>query len=499
MAAVPVTCITVIDESQNSQSNANTTSQWSAFRATYPTRRFYLLDPGGGGGIFTPTAYQNDPIAFGPITVNRDGGNTANRSDWFSICGLNGLPAGTIVSLAVDTSGSMRLSTVRASYDWFISKCNIAGFNLIVDTTFPNERWILPHDKSLPPNLSLTVSPSTINFGQSATLTWEASGDVNSASITNIGNVSTSGSITVSPTSTTVYELYAVGAGGQNTVSTTLTVIPIPIINSFTANPNPQTSGSDGIPNYNTTLSWTTQNTTFTTVNQGVGTQSGSGTRTASITNLPQSTAGSNSPATRTYTLTAGNGFTSVTQTLTVSVYNDNSPNNYTIANQTNLFPNTLTTTNTTVISGIDMITTVSAGPGVQVSNNGTNWSSTTTVTNNNQIFARATSPPFNTDPSGLTNSSEFYIDVGPLRRFFTLTTRAPDVNESFDYPNFDDKLPFPDIDTIPGSPDQYIQTNLLSIDDIEIPVEIKTNNANVQVRITKSGVAGNWQDVRNI
>jgi hypothetical protein len=29
--------------------------------------------------------------------------------------------------------------------------------------------------------------------------------------------------------------------------------------------------------------------------------------------------------------------------------------------------------------------------------------------------------------------------------------------------------------------------------------INIKTNNANVQVRITKSGVAGNWQDVRNI
>jgi hypothetical protein len=242
MAAVPVTCITVIDESQNSQSNADTTSQWSAWRATYPTRRFYLLDPGGNGGIFTPTAYQNDPIAFGPITVNRDGGNVANRSDWFTICGLDGLPAGTIVSLAVDTSGSMTLNTVRASYDWFISKCNVAGFNLVVDTTFPNERWILPHDKSLPPNLSLTVSPSTINFGQSATLTWQADGDVNNSNITNIGDVGASGSISVSPTSTTVYQLTSNGPGGSNTVSATLTVIPIPIIDSFTANPNPQTS-----------------------------------------------------------------------------------------------------------------------------------------------------------------------------------------------------------------------------------------------------------------
>ena len=276
-----------------------------------------------------------------------------------------------------------------------------------------------------------------------------------------------------------------------------------PQINSFSSNPNPQTSGSDGIPNYNTTLSWNTSDVTSVSINNSIGAVGQNGS--SSITNLDQSTAGSNSPATRNYTLTACAGSTCVTQTITVEVFNDNTPNNYSISNVSNLEPSTLTTTSTTNITGIDMPTTVTAGPGVQVSTNNINWSSTTLVSSNGIVLARAVSPPFNTNPSGLTNSSQFYIDIGPVRRFFTLTTRAPDVNETFDYSNEDDRVPYPDIDTITTPPDNpaepYISSNTLSVDDIEIPVEIKTNNSNVQIRVKRAGASSweNWQDARSI
>jgi hypothetical protein len=276
-----------------------------------------------------------------------------------------------------------------------------------------------------------------------------------------------------------------------------------PEINSFSATPNPQTSGSDGIPNYNTTLNWNTSDVTSVSINNSIGAVGQNGSNP--VSNLAQSTAGSNSPATRNYTLTACAGSTCVTSTITVSVFNDNTPNNYSISNVSNLEPSTLTTTSTTNITGIDMITTVSAGPGVQVSNNNTNWASTTSVSSNGIALARAVSPAFNTDPSGLTNSAQFYIDVGPVRRFFTLTTRAPDVNETFNYSNEDNRVPFPDIDTITTPPDNpaepYITTNTLNVDDIEIPVEIKTNNSNVQIRVKRSGASSweNWQDTRSI
>ena len=307
------------------------------------------------------------------------------------------------------------------------------------------------------------------------------------------------------------------GGSGYNSSITTLTssnnndgngyvyiqyTLLTPQINSFSATPNPQTSGSDGIPNYDTTLSWNTSDVTSVSIsNIGVVGSSGS----TSITNLPQSTVGSSSPATRSYTLTACAGSTCVTQTITVEVFNDNTPDNYSISNQSNLEPNTLTTTSTTTITGIDMQTTVSAGPGVQVSNNSVNWSGSVLVSNNNVVFARASSPSFNTDPSGLTNSSQFYIDIGPVRRFFTLTTRAPDVSETFNLSNKDDRVPFPDIDTITTPPDnpaeQYISSNTLNVDDIEIPVEVKTNNSNIQIRVKRAGASSweNWQDTRSI
>ena len=290
--------------------------------------------------------------------------------------------------------------------------------------------------------------------------------------------------------------------GGNGYVFIQYTLIT-PEINTFTANPNPQTSGLDGIPNYDTTLSWTTSDVSSVSIDNSIGAVGQNGSR--SITNLDQSTAGSNSPASRNYTLTACAGTTCVTQVLTVSVYNDNSPNNYSISSQSNLEPNTLITTSTTTISGIDMETTVSAGPGVQVSNNSVNWSGSVLVSNGNVVFARASSPPFNTNPAGLTNSSQFYIDVGPSRRFFTLTTRAPDVSETFNFSNEDDRVPFPDIDTITTPPDNpaepYISSNTLSVDDIEIPVEVKTNNSNTQIRVKRAGASSweNWQDIRSI
>jgi hypothetical protein len=508
MAYTPVTCISVIDEAQNAASNATYNQDWASFRSAYPTRRFYLLDPGGGSFGHIPPDFASDPIAFGPIAVNRDNNNVANRSDWFTICALNGLPSGTVVSLAVDTSGSMTLSTVRASYDWFIEKCNNAGFILVVDTTFPNERWITPHNKSLPPGVNISVNPTEILTGQSSTLSWGSSGDINNLNISNIGAVSLTGSINVSPSTTTTYTITASGPGGTNSASTTLTVYPRVNISSFSASPNPQTSGSNGIPNYDTTLSWNTANSTSVSINQGIGSVSLNGSRT--VTNLPQSTVGSNSPATRTYTLTA-TGFLGNTQTrtLTVEVYNDNTPRNFSVPNQNNVEPNSLIEIFVGQIQDIDMITAVTGGPGVQVSTNSTSWASTIFIANGNSLYVRATSLGFNTDPNGLANSTTFYVDVGPLRRFFTITTRAPIVQEIFNIANYNNKVPFPDIDTIESGPEhpaqQFIETATLTIDDVELSnpngVEIKTNNPNVQVRKRRLGQTSftSWKDLRSI
>ena len=85
---------------------------------------------------------------FGPIRVNRDGGNTGQISDWFTICGLDKLPNGSKVALFIDNSGSMTTATVQASYDAFIQKVNAKNMNIIVVTN-PNEDWISPFNTIL--------------------------------------------------------------------------------------------------------------------------------------------------------------------------------------------------------------------------------------------------------------------------------------------------------------------------------------------------------------
>jgi hypothetical protein len=191
-----------------------------------------------------------------------------------------------------------------------------------------------------------------------------------------------------------------------------------------------------------------------------------------------------------------------------VSVYNDNDPGPFTIPNQTNLEPNTQYSINIGSFGSnvIDMITSVSGLNGAQVSNNNSSWSSSITISPGNSVYVRFTTLPFNTDPSGLTASKTFGVIVGTRSANFDAITRAPDVNETFNLSNKSDNLPYPDIDTIPSpSPTQYITSNTLTVDDIELSdpygVELKTNNSTAEVRVKKQGAStwGSWINTRSI
>jgi hypothetical protein len=91
-----------------------------------------------------------------------------------------------------------------------------------------------------PPTLTITVSPSLIVLGGSATLTWSSANATTAvASGDWSGPQSVSGSMTVSPTSsgTFHYTLKVTGPGGSVTKTATLTVNPQgPWINSMTNN-----------------------------------------------------------------------------------------------------------------------------------------------------------------------------------------------------------------------------------------------------------------------
>ena len=77
------------------------------------------------------------------------------------------------------------------------------------------------------PTASISVSPSSIQAGQSASLTWQTS-NATDVSIDGIGAVQANGSQSVSPNDSTTYHLVAKGAGGTQEASARLTVTQPP-------------------------------------------------------------------------------------------------------------------------------------------------------------------------------------------------------------------------------------------------------------------------------
>ena len=77
------------------------------------------------------------------------------------------------------------------------------------------------------PTANITVSPSAIDYGQSATLRWTTT-NATSASIAGIGAVATSGSQSVYPAASITYTLTAKGAGGSVEANARITVNPPP-------------------------------------------------------------------------------------------------------------------------------------------------------------------------------------------------------------------------------------------------------------------------------
>ena len=127
----------------------------------------------------------------------------------------------------LDVSGSMTLNTVQASYNYFFERCADAGIDIVLTVSDNGERWSAEQTVDFPPSASFSTDPDfltnfnednniTIPYGGSAVLSWIVFGDTTSASISGgVGTVSDpSGSVTVSPVSTTQYQLTAVGPAG---------------------------------------------------------------------------------------------------------------------------------------------------------------------------------------------------------------------------------------------------------------------------------------------
>jgi peptidoglycan-associated lipoprotein len=88
------------------------------------------------------------------------------------------------------------------------------------------------------PTVSFSASPSSIEKGESSTLTWSTTGATNVTIEPGIGDVSTGGNRAVSPSSTTTYTLTAKGEGGITTATAQV---------SLNTPPPPQTTAGPAV------------------------------------------------------------------------------------------------------------------------------------------------------------------------------------------------------------------------------------------------------------
>ncbi len=78
------------------------------------------------------------------------------------------------------------------------------------------------------PTVTLSAAPTSMERGQSSTLTWDSANATNVSVDQGIGDVSTSGSRTVSPSASTTYSITAKGEGGTATATARITVTAPP-------------------------------------------------------------------------------------------------------------------------------------------------------------------------------------------------------------------------------------------------------------------------------
>lgn len=337
------------------------------------------------------------------------------------------------------------------------------------------------------PSASVSASPSAIIRGQNTTVSWSTSGDtdseiLNSSIDGSFGQVSRSGSITVNPQQTTTYT-YTVSNPAYTVSETTTVTVYIPPVVNLTTN----AANNTIIQGNSTTLFWSvTGDASSMTITPGIGTAVLNGSQQVSPS------------VTTTYTATAsglgGTGSAEVTVTVLppptiqvagpISIYYNESP-----------IPVSIDATN--VEGGISYVVTKFYGE-----------------LGNAQGLQTVTSPAV-TIPNSIGDSVNIFYDIpieydtfGPRRISINFTAdgygslTATDsllVNVNID--ETPDYIDIPETeDTIRNeepvvTPDTEVTSEQIVINDIDIPVEIKSDYP-IQVEIDNSDT---WLNVREL
>ncbi len=212
-------------------------------------------------------------------------------------------------SLSIDHSlgtvtGTSLLITIPSSGTWTFTLTASNGSSSVSATT-----TVIVTDPVPPPVINtFSATPVTITAGGDTTLQWNVTGATSLSLDNGLGSVSGSSELITIPTAGTyTFTLTATNASGSVTAQTKVFVNAVsatpPTINAFSASPTSITAGGA------TTLSWNVTGATSLSIDNGVGSVTG--------TSLSEtlSTAG-----TYTFTLTATNSGGSTTATAKVTV-----------------------------------------------------------------------------------------------------------------------------------------------------------------------------------
>ena len=457
---------------QNGQdTRLNTTGLWSQ------GGRHGNLNSGGSGGYgnysygrngrinYSGGQYERARSGYGsygsggagqwrsPSLTGGGGGGGASRTTYYR--GSNGAIAGQRVYWTVGQGGTQGGNGTRRRGD--------NGAIYISQTTYDR------------PAASISANPTSIIQGQSTTVSWSASGDINSVNISGIGNVGTSGSLNVSPSSSTGYMISAINPAYTTTDSVFVTVLIPPTVTMSLDN-------STIVLGESTVLRWNVSGDANTmTIDNGIGNTTLAGSQTITPTSTVVYTGTASGPG----------GTGSSTAVLTV------------------LPPPTLSVSGPLVVD---------YGEPMTFSIEGTNlpggvsyvYSQVNTNGSTEQVTTPVTIPGSTGD---LVNITDFeftpvYDNFGPSSVSITFTANgyggllAQEVEvipvnidqtpNAIDIPSTEDKLR----DEEPViTPNVEVTSEQIVVEDIDIPVEIKSDYP-IQVEIENDD---NWYNVREI
>ena len=116
------------------------------------------------------------------------------------------------------------------------------------------------------PTSKLSVTPGSIQKGNTATLNWTSENASNCDITPGIGPVKPQGSMAITPSADTAYNLSCNGPGGNTASSTNIKVAALPVpTSSLSVNPLSITKGEPA------TLNWSSENTTNCDITPGIG------------------------------------------------------------------------------------------------------------------------------------------------------------------------------------------------------------------------------------